>query len=1073
MVTVAQARVQLAQQRQILKGQRQTIRKISIPGLTAAQVRQQTRQSIISRGLQREELSRLKTKEIRKLDPFSTELDRFESRIKDAEVQIKKQEEIKAEITAAQEALSRGSLKASASKLTRKLFEQAKAQRLKDTTKIQEEIKALGFIPVPVFKDGKLIAFDRELPPEIKLPSEEKELTTTKIDVGDFPRPKAILSPGDLPPIIGVAKPPVRIPKFIIKASDAVADPRGSVGLFNLDRPLKRPPPLTPKQFLAPDVGSVTADVKPFIPTGGGTVIVTPRQKNFFETHKINPNAPSSIRLLEKVEIIDSIFENNLISEEVANKRLEDAVDEFGKAQIKEGVPKDIAFGVGLGVVSALFPPIGAAISVALLGDLFIKRREVLKQGRKAPVETLLSTGGFVLGTFIGVKGVKGFKGLKGRTVPKIDIKALREGKILSSKQTTKLVKAAGKVDPKIRVLIEQGKITDTSSSRITTPDGRVFEILQFLELKGPGLGFKDLLKGESQFIAFEIRPKGKAGEIAIGRAAQTLKGKTAESFVSIIRLKPAKTKLGKLVQQIRGRGQLIDIVQRTKTGLLTEKGTKVSFRTETGIVNVSTIKGSLMRRSLKIIEEIRGGKKANLSLIKTLINIQKRLDGQKPFTAKEFADSNFKTLTDTRLLVILKKLSLTAIEEIGGRRIGGKITLREGKLPKLSKIDEKVKGKPDSAFIIKEAKVEIAGASITKAKVDLTKLKIKKTSLEKTFAKEKVSFLKPKLIGLKDKFGRFKESILVRADKQKVTQEPFQSGVQQQAKRLPSRDPFPIQEVTRTRSSPASLESAIALAVAKPLKPSPPLITIIRPRSASGQVINTKGLTVQINSLQTRLKQTQTLRTNLSQVTSPSESTQNRLTNLQKTIQIQKLRLTQLQKLKLTPRQTTPTQRVSITPVTPKILITPIIPIIADSGKKKKLLVQPFKPKGKGYNVFVKSKGKFKKVNIKPIRKSRALDLGSFVTDQSLAATYKISRTNIKAKPPKVKFPKGYFGRTNKKFRAKLVKGKPIKNLAIEKRRFRLDTLREVNKIQAARFIAQLRKPALNRIKPFKFKRL
>ncbi len=155
--------------------------------------------------------------------------------------------------------------------------------------------------------------------------------------------------------------------------------------------------------------------------------------------------------------------------------------------------------------------------------------------------------------------------------------------------------------------------------------------------------------------------------------------------------------------------------------------------------------------------------------------------------------------------------------------------------------------------------------------------------------------------------------------------------------------------------------------------------------------------------------------------------------------------------------------------------ILPPPIPFPKKIVKKKPFKKIPEKISKIGYNAFVKVKGKFKKVNIIPITKSKARDLGAFVVDQSLGATFKIIKTKKTAKTPRVKVPRDYFGVTKTKYRSPIRKGKPkpVKNLFIEKRKFRLDTLREVKKIQAARLIADLKKKAKRRIKPFKFKKV
>ena len=123
----------------------------------------------------------------------------------------------------------------------------------------------------------------------------------------------------------------------------------------------------------------------------------------------------------------------------------------------------------------------------------------------------------------------------------------------------------------------------------------------------------------------------------------------------------------------------------------------------------------------------------------------------------------------------------------------------------------------------------------------------------------------------------------------------------------------------------------------------------------------------------------------------------------------------------------------------------------------KKKLIKVPLS-KG-GYNVFVKSKGKFKKVNINPLSKKKAHDLGSWLVDRSTARTWKRKQVGFKAQKPILKVPSAYFKKTRIKYRGKKIKGKvePLKNLGIEKRKFAIDTPREKKQLSAARVRAEL----------------
>ena len=143
---------------------------------------------------------------------------------------------------------------------------------------------------------------------------------------------------------------------------------------------------------------------------------------------------------------------------------------------------------------------------------------------------------------------------------------------------------------------------------------------------------------------------------------------------------------------------------------------------------------------------------------------------------------------------------------------------------------------------------------------------------------------------------------------------------------------------------------------------------------------------------------------------------------------------------------------------------------------KKIKKLVKPLK-KQPGYFAFYKRRGKFIKINKRPLTKFQARDLGADVVDHSLANTFKFVKTKRKVKTANLLVRKNYFIATRNKYRGfKIRKGKRIKlkNKFIEVRgRPRLDTIQEVNRIQADRYIASLRKQKLRRLKPIKFRRV
>lgn len=97
-------------------------------------------------------------------------------------------------------------------------------------------------------------------------------------------------------------------------------------------------------------------------------------------------------------------------------------------------------------------------------------------------------------------------------------------------------------------------------------------------------------------------------------------------------------------------------------------------------------------------------------------------------------------------------------------------------------------------------------------------------------------------------------------------------------------------------------------------------------------------------------------------------------------------------------------------------------------------------------------------------VTKSQALNIGSFIADNSTAARFRIKRDKGKIRLPRVSVPQNYFNFNKAKFRqGRITKGKFrfTKNKFIEQRNRRLDTGGETRQITAARLNKQLRSQA------------
>jgi len=86
----------------------------------------------------------------------------------------------------------------------------------------------------------------------------------------------------------------------------------------------------------------------------------------------------------------------------------------------------------------------------------------------------------------------------------------------------------------------------------------------------------------------------------------------------------------------------------------------------------------------------------------------------------------------------------------------------------------------------------------------------------------------------------------------------------------------------------------------------------------------------------------------------------------------------------------------------------------------------------GEGYYVYGKiiQSNKFQRLNQVPVTKTRAMDIGSFYVDQTLARTFKVEKAGAKAKEDMTfgYIPMGYYQSISKKIRGfKIRKGQAV----------------------------------------------
>jgi len=150
MVSLAEARSILTQQRAQVQSQRQQIVQTLLPRLTAAQVRAQTRVGIISRQQREQEFGRLKQAELKKLEPIQKELTTFEAQIISVEADISRQERQQADLKIARKLFLKGDTTGiGQTKGVKRFLREFRTEKEAFVEKALRDVEAPLFTPLP------------------------------------------------------------------------------------------------------------------------------------------------------------------------------------------------------------------------------------------------------------------------------------------------------------------------------------------------------------------------------------------------------------------------------------------------------------------------------------------------------------------------------------------------------------------------------------------------------------------------------------------------------------------------------------------------------------------------------------------------------------------------------------------------------------------------------------------------------------------------------------------------------------------------------------------------------------
>ena len=782
----------------------------------------------------------------------------------------------------------------------------------------------------------------------------------------------------------------------------------------------------------------------PGITTGTKTDVRRFREATFEEKLGVKKDKDSE-KLKLQVDVIQDDFILGKLTEKEANDRFNLSLDDYLTKKAIQRIPTNIAIGLGLAAIQTI-PVIGQVATASFIGLAILNRRNILGQFKNFPKASAINTASFIVGGLIGgvIKG-----SISGRFNKNIDPKNIKSVSGIVGKERIKAINQAQEIDSSLRIAIKQNKITGLSVYDILMKDGRLYRVVEFNKLTARDLAKG--LSGEKGLIGFQLLKA--RGETFFGRGVSIVVNGKSQTFLRILRFKPAKSPIGKAIQKLGfNKGKIINILEKSK--VVVQKGKITGILSEARILSIENINRSLGKLINQLEKKIKLGKKISLADFKKLINLERRANNLKPFTESEFKSASFPTLTQTLFTRIFNRAKIV-----------------------FQKNNNLIKVSADVRF-------GVGGFGITKpGKITkiLTKAKIKKTPLFKTFKEVSPS-----------KFSTQLNSLVRKTKGSTKTQLKIIS-----------------KQITNLKSRLTGSPGAVTLALATDLQKSIKLSVI--PGAVVGVVIRSiwegvgnvlsndefvfystikKGrltseqrwIVSQLPKIKLRinlkLKTLQNLKQELKQKIKQISKTaqllrqklRQKLRQLLKQIQglkqLQKIAQKLKQKLKGMgkgigrPRLTIPKLPIPKKP--------PLIPIFIPKGFTKKTL----KKKTNVWLVALKIKGKWMRLKARPFTLTSARDYMAYRLDTELARSGRL----IPARKSKVvvglpKTIRGYFQKIKHKLRPFKIKRGVRKALTrewIEKKKFIGDTKAEIRKLQ----IAKRLKPKKRKFKKLRLKK-
>jgi len=859
-------------------------------------------------------------------------------------------------------------------------------------------------------------------------------------------------------------------------------------------------------------VTTITTDILPQGTNNRGTIGVTQRAPNINDVGKgiLPPFQEAEI----KTEDVFTRFSQGRISETQANAELKRIEKQYILAETKRQLPATIGSGLAIGAISAIAPPIGLAIGAGFTAQAIKNRKEIKTFAKENPKAAAIQ---FVASIGSGIIGGGGLSALKSRSnlakLEKIEPKIKLTSSRVSENIITDIIE---QVEPNFKLKSQTGDISGVKNYQVTLPTSQGKFELFITEYEKNGV---KTFAG-TELIGGEVRPvlirgqslvKGKEGlSQIITRVVKASQKDQKPGIVLGKRNSPTKfnIEVRELIEQVK---TLKDkkFKEDTAIGKIVTKQLSVS---KSDVREPIVTKSFLARPSRKIIDKIRSGKKVSdeqaLTAFQKQVVKKLELKGVKPDLAKKFIMSNLFGKEE-----IVNKLKEPFTKEQFNKDIkqGNTKFLLERQLTKFDIERETIGGSTRIQVkrLFSEKGKSISKKSNVKIMLKKKELKFRTPPILKESANRLSGTGKPKQPF--KKLSKIKIKPLIEVAKK---ERAISSGERLVLETI-GKSKIKLKEILKTKKttpSPLGTFGELAKSSARGIEKSIAKQNIIKssllgaglPRAVGGlgrniqpisQIgfgkprvsIETEGvlsLAKKIpegNKITTTQIQDLTLKAN--QGTTSLLSSVNKLSLQQKSLLLNGQRLTQpqLNNLALTPVEKLKIELASKLIQQQKLQqkqrqkqLSRVIQRPRKEVNKPKTKIGTFddldsfgskvRPIGtpinqKGYDVYVKQKKKFLKINKVPITKEKAKDLGSYITDKSLSATWKIKQTKVKARKPAERIPLNYYNSNKYKFRGKIVRGKkiPLIDSGIEKSKYRLDSFSEVKKIQAARLSKQL----------------